>query len=266
MHPSRSAFAEGRAVIGRRDALFVESVARFVNGAEETTGEIIFIDARGDAHVTRRELDHEGMVGFVLAAAVKIVAKILDHRLAEGPLLWFRKTALQAVVIHLGTSGDGLDQRRQGLPQRFEEGSDGRGAHAVVGYIDEGIGDVLIAGEEVGELTAHREGFLQVGLDTGEVVGWARLDPNRIAVGHKIGEFGSETGWDADETLVVAPRHPDQGRVVVVRRQALCVGLQSIQQLADGCVRGLFMGELAQGSQLTPACGRQLGTLSKVSP
>ena len=89
--PSLSAFAKGCAVIGQGATPRREKGGPLVNGTEEATGEIAFIDARGDAVLNRgRDHPHEYIVGFVLVAAVQIVAKVpLITALAWGPSSWF---------------------------------------------------------------------------------------------------------------------------------------------------------------------------------
>ena len=87
---------EGRALIFAVDPQLVEGVARLVDAAEQPVTQIGFIVARGDAHVTPRELGHEWVVRLVLAPTVEVEAKILHERLAEGSLLCFGIAVVQA--------------------------------------------------------------------------------------------------------------------------------------------------------------------------
>src|SRR5258706_11618852 len=76
--------SERHALIRHIDALLIHGVTGFVHIAEETITEIIFLHARGDAHIAQRELRHERMMGLIDASAVEIITKFSDYFLAEG--------------------------------------------------------------------------------------------------------------------------------------------------------------------------------------
>ena len=61
----------------------------FVHVAKQTITEIVLFDARGNAHIAKRELGHEGMVSLVDPAAVEIVADQFDDFRTKSQLLSF---------------------------------------------------------------------------------------------------------------------------------------------------------------------------------
>ena len=86
MHPERGTAGERRATKLRRDALLVETVAAFVQRAEQPGREKVSVDAGGETHVRGGESGGERVRRAILAAAVEVEAEVLHNRDAEVPL------------------------------------------------------------------------------------------------------------------------------------------------------------------------------------
>ena len=67
-----------------------------------------------------------------------------------------------------------LHDRHQLRAQLAEQRAHGGNRHALVGAVDQRVGDVLVRAQEVGVLAAEVERLLQVGAHGGEVVGRPR--------------------------------------------------------------------------------------------
>ena len=72
-------------------------------------------------------------------------------------------------------------------------------------------------------------------------------------------QSGGKFGGNLGAPLVVTARHPHQGGVVVVGRQAVGVGLQFVEQAADGRIRGCFVRQTLQRGHLAGAARRPGG-------
>ena len=232
------------------DAQLVEGVARLVQGAEERAGQILLVDAGGDAHVVVAELRHVRMIGLVLPPPRKVVAELLDHGDAERPLLGFRIVAAQEGIFHGGLPCDRLGQGRQLHAQLLEDPADHLGAHPLVVPVDQRIHDVAIAGEIIGQLPAHVECSFEIGAHGGEVVLGRGLRPHHVGRRRMLGQGAGKVGGDAHAALVVAAGHPQQGCVVAGGRQAFRIRLQLVQQPPDGRVGILLVCDLLQHRQL----------------
>ncbi len=187
---------------------------------------------------------------------LKVVPQPLDDLQAKAPLPGLREPLPQARVVGRRLAGDGLDDRHQLPAQLGKEGPQRRGFHAIVGLIDQRIGDVLIAGEIVGQLPTQVNGLDQVGLDGLEVVPGPGLGPHLVRLGAVVGQLGHKGRRDAHRPFVLAPRDPDQAGVVRVVGQALRVGPQIVQEPADGRSDELDVGQPLQGGHL-PGAGLQ---------
>ncbi len=247
------------AVVGRVDALLVHGVPRLVQGAEEALGQVVLVEAGGDAHIAAREPDREGVGGLVLAPPAEVVAEVAGDLLAEGLLLSLGEVAAQAAIVGGRPLGDRLGQGHQARPQGREERAHRLGLHAIVGAVDQRVGDMGVAGEAVGHAPAQLEGSLEVGQHSGDIVGGAGFGPGVVAGGALGGDLGDQGGGDARAALEAAAGHPDQGRVVAVEGQALLVGRERLEQLAEALVGGLLVAEAAQGGGLAAAGGGPAG-------
>ena len=102
---------------------------------------------------------------------------------AKRQLVGFREGMVQAAVIGFWLGDDGLDDGNQLGAQFAEQGADRFGFHAFIRKVDEGIGDVVVAGETIGDLAAEVEGFFQVGLHGRKIIGRPRLGPCLVSGG-----------------------------------------------------------------------------------
>src|SRR5215475_9095036 len=111
MHASRGAPSQGCSFERRAHTLLVECVPRFMQRREQGVAEIGFVDAGGDPHVAGRELGAEWMMGLVEAAAIEVIAVVLDNGETERELLALSEGAAQAGVIGQRLVGNGTYQR-----------------------------------------------------------------------------------------------------------------------------------------------------------
>src|SRR5918993_3531842 len=88
--------------IGHIDPLLIHGVTRLVHDTEEIFSKEMFLDARGDPHISERELGHERMMGLINAAAVEVVTERTDDILCEFDLLRFGEIPMQAGIISSG--------------------------------------------------------------------------------------------------------------------------------------------------------------------
>ncbi len=114
---------------------------------------------------------------------------------------------------------------------------------------------MLVAGKEVGILPAHIQRLLQGGLHAAEVVGRPRLGPQREGLRHVARKRRSKFGGHLGAPLVVAACHAHQGGIVVVGRQAVGIGLQFVEQAADGGIGGGLMCQPLERRHLAGAAG-----------
>ena len=265
VHAGGGAAAQGRALQIQAHPLLVHSVARLVHGGKEGVAEEILLDAGGDAHVVDGKAGGEGVGRLVLAAALEIVAKAPDHVQAELPLQRLGEGLVQAGVVGRRLGGDGRHQRHELLAQVGEQGAHGRGLHAIVGPVDERVGHVLVAGKVARVLAAQFDGPLQVGARGGKIVGRPRPGPDLVGFGGVAVEFGHKVGRHLDRLFILAAGDAQQAGLVGVVGQALLVGAQVFQQLAQGRVGEFLVGQPLQGGGLAGAgrgaAGRHVGRL-----
>ena len=204
----------------------------------------------------------------VQPAAVEVVAEAFDHIHGEVPLRSLREVLAQTGVVGRRLRRDRFDDRHKLAAQLAEERPQRRDLHAVVGDVDQRIGDVLVGREIVGQLAAEVEGLLQQRSHLGEVVRRARLGPDLIRRREVAGELRDERGRHFDGALELAARHADQRGVVRVIRQALFVGSQIVQQPADRRIGELLVRQPAERGRLPcarrPAAGRHVRALIPV--
>jgi hypothetical protein len=132
----------------------------------------------------------------------------------------------QARVVGGFLAGDGFDQRDELLAQFGEDFAHAGGFHAVIGEVNQRVGDVVVTGEEVCQLAALLKGFFEQGLHGFEVVGRTGFGPGLVRERGMFVEFGHEGGRDFGGLVVLAARGADDSRVVIVVEQAFGVGVQ----------------------------------------
>ena len=123
------------------------------------------IKAGGDAHIVDAEAGGEGVDGFILAAAVPVIAKAGDHIHAKIPLLLFGEGRCRKLSSTCGLVGDGLDQLHLLRAQGIEDGFDIGGLHAGFKIIQQRIVDMVVRGKEGGVFAAQFNNFFQVRLE-----------------------------------------------------------------------------------------------------
>ena len=217
-----------------------------MQGGEQRLAEVVLAHARGDAHVAGGELGAERMVRLVLAAALEVVAEALDDGEAERQLRRLGKRAAQAAVVGRRLLGDGAHDRHQRRAQLGEQRPHRGRRHALVGAVDQRVGDVLVGREEVGVSAAEVERLLEQRAHGGEVVGRARPRPGLVGGRAERAPAGDELGRHLDRLVEVAARDADQAGVVGVGGQALGMGLQVVEQLAERRVGELLVRQPAQ--------------------
>src|SRR5579863_10196465 len=100
MDAERGVFSQWKAVILRREPLFVEGVSCFVDAAPGHMTEISFIDAGGDADVIAIEAGGKRMFGEVLATGFEIEPQPADQVQAKIPLLLLGIVAVEERIIY----------------------------------------------------------------------------------------------------------------------------------------------------------------------
>ena len=196
------------------------------------------------------------MVRLVEAAAIEIVAHALRDPEAERKLRRLAKGLAQAAIIRRGLLRNRPHQRQQLAPQRLEQFLHRGGRHALLGIIDERVGDVLVGREELRVFAADIEDLLQERHHGGKVIGRPRPRPGVIRGGPKHGRAYHVFRRHLDCLFEVALHHAKQSSVVL--GQARSLGRQCIDQAAKRRIDELLMREPLQGRALAPACGGAL--------
>ena len=167
-------------------------------------------------------------------AALEVVAEARGDLEAEVELRLLGKAPRRQLSSATGCSAMartiGTSSRAQLGEQRAHRGR----RHALVGAVDQRIGDVVVGREEAGILAAEIERLLQ------DTAAWwrsrwpaarasrRRRRPSRAALQRATKSAGTLIAFS-----IVAPRDADQARVVIVGRQAFGVGREAIEQLAE---------------------------------
>ena len=112
---------------------------------------------------------------------------------------------------------------------------------SVVGLVDLEAGRVLAAKLDIA---------LEVGTEELEVVRPPRLDPDREGLRRRPGLRLAELDRDVDLLLAVAARNPDQAGLVGVVVEALLVGPELFEQLAELLRDDLLVDDLRDGREL----------------
>ena len=185
--------------------------------------------------------------------ALEVVAHALDDGRAERHLRPFRERSSQAAVVGERLLGDGAHDRHQRRAQLGEQRQHRGRRHALVGAVDQRVGDVRVGREKAGVLAAEVERPLQQRPHGGEVVGGARPGPGVVGGRAVRAPAGDEVGRHLDRLLEVAARDADEAGVVAVWRQAVGVGLQRVEQLAERRIGELLMCQPAQHGALPGA-------------
>ena len=159
---------------------------------------------------------------------------------------------MQTGIVRHGLGRDRLDDGHQSLAQIGQERAQRRDLHAIVGHINQRVGDVLIARKEIRILPAQVERPVQVRLHGSKIVRRTRPRPRLVRRRRLAIELRHERRRHLDRFLVIAPRDADEAGLVRIVRQARLVGPQVIQQLTDGRVGEFFVRQPSQRRHLTP--------------
>ena len=268
VHAGGCAHGERCALERGVDALLVHGVPRLVQRREQRFAEVVLLGARRDAHVADGEGRAEGMGRLVLATARGVEAESFGDAEAEGELAVDSERSLQAGVVGGRSSRQLLDQRHEFLAQALKQRADRLHRHAVVGAVDQGIGDVLAIAHQLGRTAAEVEDSREVIGDGGEVVGRPRLGPCLIALGARRPPLGDELGRQLPRELEIAARDADESGLVAVGFERLGVWDERIEQAANLRVGETLVGEPRDGRLLAGAgggtAGRHVGRLIPV--
>src|ERR1700730_7672946 len=111
VYAPRCSSSERRALKRSGDTLLVKRMTGLVHGREQRVAKVSFIDAGGNAHVPRRELAAEWMMGLIEPPAIHVVAEPLDHRKAEVELRRHPERTAQTVIAGNRLIGNGAHDR-----------------------------------------------------------------------------------------------------------------------------------------------------------
>jgi hypothetical protein len=212
-----------------------------MNVAEEAFAQVIFADAGGNAHIADGEGGGEGVMGLVNAAALEIVPQLANHFFAEGHLFGLRKMPAEAGVVCRLLGSDGLDDGHLCGAQIGKETAHSSGFHAVIGEVNQGVGNVFVTGEEVRQFAAQVERLFEIGLDFFEVIRLTGLSPDHIGFRSMEVEALHEVRRDAGGAFVIAAGDSNQAGIVIFVGQTFFIGTQVIQQFANGGVDEFFL-------------------------
>src|SRR4028118_1733657 len=101
MNAVRASFSQGQSVLIRRQALFVQSMAGFVNAAPGHVAKISFVNPCCNAYILRRKGSAERVFALVLSAPFEIKLQFFYKMHAPGPLLFFREILKKKAIIYL---------------------------------------------------------------------------------------------------------------------------------------------------------------------
>jgi len=154
----------------------------------------------------------------VEAAAREVVAERLGDGQRKRLLLRLVVfTVHDAVVDHLPPFGDRPDERHGPLPQPHEQvGHLGRGHQRFVQIQQRVVGMIRVA-QIIGGAAGVVHHLLQVRAERRKVVGRAGLPPHLHAEAGGAAPLRDKLGRQLRRLIEVAPRHPDQRRLVGIR-------------------------------------------------
>ena len=113
-------------------------------------------------------------------------------------------------------TGDRLHERHELIAQLGKDGAHGRGFHAIVRKVNQGIGNVLVTGEEIGELPAQVESLFEIRPHYGKVVRRPGFSPDLIRLSYVIVELRRKRRRHLYRFLIIAPRDADKTGLVRV--------------------------------------------------
>ena len=203
----------------------------------------------------------ERMVRLVEPPAVEVVAEALDDGETELHLRRLRKRAAQAAVVRRLLLGDGAHDRHQGRAQLLEQRQHRGRRHALVGAVDQRVGDVLVGREEVGVLAAEVERLFEQRAHGGEVVGRTRARPGIVGGGAERAPAGDELGRHLGRLVEVATHDADEARIVAVVgcRRSTCGARSSSSLPSAGSVNLSCASRLKVAPCLARAAAPPLG-------
>jgi hypothetical protein len=191
------------------------------------------------------------MVRLVEPPAVEVVAEALDDGETELPSApppetsragsCRPPTACSAMARTIGT--------RAARSSLNSASTDGR-RHALVGAVDQRIGDVLVGREKVGVSAAEVECLFEHRTHGGKIVGRARARPGIVGGGAEGAPAGDELGRHLGRPVEVATHDTDETRIVAVVGQALGMRCKVVEQLAESWVGEFLVRQPAQGRAL----------------
>ena len=83
MDAQRDGFAERSAIVGWVEPLIIQAVPALMDATKQARGQVVFVDASGDADVRRMERRGEGMGRQIQPALFEVVTHCDKHQTAE---------------------------------------------------------------------------------------------------------------------------------------------------------------------------------------
>ncbi len=177
------------------------------------------------------------------------------------------KVAAQAGIVGHRLLGDGAHDRHQLGAQLGEQRAHAGDRHALVGTVDQRVGDVRVGTEVVGKPAAEIQRLLEIGPHGGEVVGRPRARPGVVGGRAHLAPARDEIGRHLGRLLVVAAHDADEAGIVGARRAGSPHRRQPIEQPAERRIGELLVREPAERRALAGTRGGPaLGHVGRLIP
>jgi hypothetical protein len=212
MNAEGGGLAEGRAELGFRETLVVETVASLVQDTVEGDHEVVFVVAGGHAGIARAEARAEGVGTGVEATGVSVESDFWKKKLEKFLLIGAGVVTAKVFTggwLRQGESffGNGHETRAKFC----EKSCNVFGEPTWFVALKKGIVRLVGVAPEVGHLAGEGEKFFEVRGKGGEVRVFAGFDPR--GAGEADGElvFFDKFGGDTSGAMVVVTPSGDGG-------------------------------------------------------
>ena len=246
---------------GRRQAALIHGVPGLMEDGHQALGEILFVIARGDAHIIGGSAG-EGMAAFIESAMVEIEADGGHHSFAEGALGVEGEGAFEDKRRRLGRLA--LDDAGQEIGQEpgqaIKQPVDFGGAAMGLEAVEQGVIGIASKGLRLGPggLAHQGEDLSHERCEAGEVVRRARLAPAHFRGRDRFGQ-----GFDEPciERVGVNPAPPHLGEIGALPgvQPGPLFGFRLLEQIAEGRVGEQFMADQGHRRRLLGAVAGAAG-------